>query len=51
MGDGYKMEITRGLLTVIAGCIGIVGSIGGLLFTIRKFPKERRQLLAQIEEE
>ena len=45
------MEITRGLLIVIVGCIGTVGSVGGLLFTVRKFPKERQQLLTQIEEE
>lgn len=45
------MEVTRGILIIAAGCAGIAVSIGGLFFTIRKFPKERQQLLARIEEE
>lgn len=45
------MEITRGVLITLAGCIGSVGSICGLAFSVRNFPKKRRELLEQIENE
>ena len=45
------MEVTAGMIICGVGAVGIVISIIALLVTIRLFPKQRRKLLHQIENE
>jgi hypothetical protein len=45
------VELTAGWILTIISALGIIGCLAALITTIKIFPRQRRELLEEIEEE
>ena len=45
------VELTAGWILTIISALGIIGCLAALIATIKIFPRQRRELLEEIEEE